>query len=103
MNSESTGDATDGGVDRYVHRPEDDGPDSPATDEDGGLGRTGWVLVAIVVFGTIVVPGAIYLAPQTPAFGEGYFVAYIALPMVPALLLGATAVWSMTGARERRY
>jgi hypothetical protein len=81
--------------DGYVHRPgSDDGDPTPS-----GFGPRGWLLVASVVLATLVVPGVIYLFPATPgAAGLPFLVAMLALPLVPALLLGATAVWSMTAA-----
>lgn len=98
---------TDGG---YVHRPDEwDGDDRAAGDrsDDGdsaeGLGRAGWVLVCIVAFAFLVVPGVIYLYPVSPmALGFDFFAAMLVLPFVPALLLGITAVWSLAVGRERR-
>ncbi|MFB6155010.1 MAG: hypothetical protein ABEJ22_03880 [Haloferacaceae archaeon] len=83
--------------DGYVHRPgEQDGAESRGADGEDELGRAGWVLVAVVVFSVLVVPGVIYLYPATPGeAGLPFFAAMLALPMVPALLLGATAVWSL--------
>ncbi|WP_313693960.1 hypothetical protein [Halorarum halobium] len=73
----------DGG---YVHR-----PDGPPESPDG----VGWTLVAVVVLAFLVIPGVIYLRPATPGeFGFGFLVSMLVLPMVPAALLGATAVWS---------
>jgi len=69
------------------------------TDEEG-LGRAGWVLVAAVVVAVLVVPGAIYLWPAGGrVLGATYRSAMLVLPMVPALILGLIAVWSM---RDRR-
>lgn len=99
---------TDGG---YVHRPDEwDGDDRATGDRPGdgdpegeGLGRAGWVLVCIVVFAFLVVPGVIYLYPVSPmALGFDFFAAMLVLPFVPALLLGATAVWSLAVGRDRR-
>jgi hypothetical protein len=88
---------TDGG---YVHRP--DGTEEPASGAsaaEGGFGRQGWLLVVVVVLSFLVVPGAIYLFPSIPAsFGIPYVAAFLALPMLPALVLGLTAVWTMTAA-----
>ena len=94
----------------YVHRPgraseSEAGPAAdadPTPDNDAsadGFGRRGWLLVAAVVLATLVVPGVVYLRPSTPAdAGLSFFAAMLVLPLVPALLLGLTAVWSMTGA-----
>ena len=96
----------------YVHRPgetDDRGP-SPETDERAplpgpeptGFGDRGWVLVATVVLCFLVVPGVIYLRPALPGeAGLSFIVAMLILPLVPALLLGLTAVWSMRESRRR--
>ncbi|PSP80305.1 hypothetical protein BRC81_03305 [Halobacteriales archaeon QS_1_68_20] len=53
------------------------------------MGRLGWVLVAVVVVSFVLVPGAILINPPSIPFR----VAFLVLPLVPAVLLGATAVW----------
>lgn len=98
----------------YVHRPgatdaESDaagatGAESEASPEatDDAFGARGWVLVGVLVLSLLVVPGVIYLYPAAPAAaGLPFFAAMLALPLVPALLLGLAAVWSMTAARRR--
>jgi len=64
----------------------------------------GWVLVAVVVLSFLVVPGAILFLPQAQgvvgSLGLTLRGAYLALPMIPALLLGATAVWAAVRARS---
>ncbi|MFC5280113.1 hypothetical protein ACFPM1_15285 [Halorubrum rubrum] len=113
----------DGG---YVHTPDDapDGGDAgPATDADrsasvdaadpagrpgdsaepaaDGFGRKGWALTAVLFTCVLVIPGIIYAYPYVPgAFGFTFFATYLALPLVPAVLLGLVAVWSMTAATE---
>jgi hypothetical protein len=73
-----------------------------ADDADEGLGRVGWVLVAAVVVAVLVVPGAIYLWPAGGhVLGATYRSAMLVLPMVPALILGLIAVWSMRDRRGR--
>jgi len=77
--------------------------DAPAdTDADGdGLGRTGWVLVAVVVVAFLVVPGIIYVRPTVPGeLGFRFLAAMLVLPFLPALLLGVTAVWSLVAGGE---
>lgn len=99
---------TDGG---YVHVPEDDGGESEgaagpeasasATDEPtaDGFGREGWALTAAIFVCALVIPGIIYVYPYAAGwFGLPFFATYLALPLVPALLLGLVAVWSMTAA-----
>lgn len=73
-------------------------------DEAEGFGRKGWMLVAVVVLSTLVIPGIVYLAPRTPRLlgFDWYIAALIVFPMLPAVLLGATAVWSMTAATNGR-
>ena len=100
----SAGDDADSG---YVHRPADAG--SPADASASGdveattTGVRGWALVGVVVTCFLVIPGIVYLRPAAPGqFGLPFFAAMLALPMVPALLLGLTAVWSMRGPREER-
>jgi hypothetical protein len=79
---------TDGG--ETVHHPEPD----PA-----GFGRQGWLLVAAVVACVLVVPGVIYLFPAAPAdAGLPFLAAMLVLPLLPAVVLGLVAVWSMTAA-----
>ncbi|WP_049937093.1 hypothetical protein [Haloplanus natans] len=74
--------------------------DAAADDEEEGLGRVGWVLVAAVVVAVLVVPGMVYLWPAGGAvFGATYRSAMLVLPMIPAVILGLIAVWSM---RDRR-
>jgi hypothetical protein len=64
--------------------------------QEAGLGRRGWLLVGVVVLSTLVVPGVIYLRPASAgATGLPFLASMLALPMVPALLLGATALWSV--------
>jgi hypothetical protein len=101
--SESTGEHSDGG---YVHRPNEAGGVEPSDSEaytgepEGeGFGRQGWLLVAGVIVCFLVIPGIIYLYPTAPAgFGLSFFATFLALPLVPAVLLGLLAVWSMQAA-----
>ena len=92
---------SDGG---YVHRPDDavsgdtDG-DRHSEPEPTGFGAQGWILVAAVVSCFLVIPGAIYLFPTVlPGFGLGFLATFLALPLIPAVILGLVAVWSMTAA-----
>ncbi|WP_435359200.1 hypothetical protein [Haloarchaeobius sp. DFWS5] len=79
---------TDGG---YVHRPDDASDVHPAT-VDREFGRRGWVVVAVLVLSLLVVPTIVLLRPPFLP----YWVALLAFPMLPALLLGAVAVWATT-------
>lgn len=103
----------------YVHRPDDvDDTESDVDAEGGdhngdetaslpgseptGFGDRGWVLVGVVVLSVLVVPGVIYLRPALPGeAGLSFVVAMLVLPLVPAVLLGLTAVWSMRASRRR--
>lgn len=75
--------------------------DADAADPEGdGLGREGWILVAAVVVAVLVIPGLVYLWPAGGrVFGATYRTAMLVLPMIPAIILGLVAVWSM---RDRR-
>lgn len=85
-----------------------DGDDASSTaatlpgPEPTGFGDRGWVLVATVVVAFLVIPGIIYLRPALPGeAGLSFVVAMLVLPLVPAVLLGLTAVWSMRASRRR--
>ncbi len=114
MSSETREETDD---DRYVHRPEafdETGEAGKTTDEAGGrtdesgrrtdesgLGRAGWLLVGVVTLTFLVIPGVIYLFPAAPGrAGVPFLVAMLALPFVPALLLGLVAVWTAVADRQ---
>lgn len=102
----------------YVHRPEelrddpnraddDAGPrpaaTSPAGTEPDGFGARGWVLVGVLVVCTLVVPGIIYVRPGVlSVIGIPYIASLLVLPLVPAVMLGAAAVWTLTAAAGRK-
>jgi hypothetical protein len=69
-----------------------------------GFGWRGWVLVGIVVVSFLVVPGAILYLPHAQSvvawLGIDFRTAYLTLPMIPAILLGATAVWAAVRSRS---
>ena len=89
----------DGG---YVHRPSGE----PPADDDGEreFDWRGWTLVGTVVFAFLVVPGALLYLPFAQSFvasiGLQLRDAYLVLPLLPAFLLGAVAVWSAVRARS---
>jgi hypothetical protein len=62
-----------------------------------GFGWRGWVLVGVLVGSLIVVPTAILFLPAAQgvirSLGLTLRDAYLTLPLLPALVLGATAVW----------
>jgi len=99
----------------YVHRPDDgtvaggtaggDGPaaaaegSEPGAPEPGGFGSRGWVLVGVLVVCTLVIPGVIYVRPGVlSAVGIPYIASLLVLPLLPAVVLGLTAVWAMSAA-----
>jgi hypothetical protein len=85
----SDGPAGEGADDGYVHRPAD-GVHPEAVDREWNW--RGWVVVAVVAFSFLVMPVVIlYRPPSLP-----YWVALLAFPMLPALLLGLVAVWGTT-------
>lgn len=64
---------------------------------DREFGRRGWVLVGAVVVAFLVIPSILLAYPHVgPMFGLGFWVTYLVLPLVPAVLLGALAVWVTT-------
>jgi len=122
VSSETDADgSTDGG---YVHVPEGGsggesdgavGTADPAGSESDagepgtgeptadGFGRKGWALTAVLFTCVLVIPGVIYAYPYAAGwFGLPFFATYLALPLVPAVLLGLVAVWSMTAATRDR-
>ena len=49
----------------------------------------------------LVIPGIIYVYPYAAgALGFPFLATFLALPLVPALLLGLVAVWTMTAASD---
>jgi len=75
----------------YTHTPDSVDDESNG---DGG-GPSGTLLVVVVALATLVVPGVIYLYPTLLADHVPFMVAMLALPFVPALLLGIVGVWAM--------
>lgn len=109
-------------TDRYTHDPDafDEGETDDATAERAGESASGaeptenvqgknpravdrefdwrgWTLVAGTFVAFLLVPGIVYLYPRIPsAFGLSFWDTYLALPLVPALVLGLLAVWATT-------
>lgn len=79
-------------------------PGPPTDREDQEFGWRGWVLVGVLVVSLVVVPWAIVLLPDVQnwlgSLGLGLRDAYLTLPLVPAILLGAVAVWSAVATRR---
>lgn len=66
-------------------------PDARSAGEPSdSFGWHGWILLAVVAFSFVVAPVVIlWRPPMLPRW-----VALVAFPMLPGMLLGATAVWA---------
>lgn len=99
MSGDASDDSDDDG---YVHRPSGEPPRQAETSE--AFGREGWVLVGMIVLGFLIIPIAILLLPAAQgvirSLGLTLRAAYLALPLVPAFLLGVIAVWSALRSRR---
>lgn len=64
----------------------------------------GWALVGAVVACFLVLPAIVVALPavqdQIRALGLTFRDAYLVLPLIPALVLGAIAVWSAVRLRD---
>nr|WP_284011108.1 hypothetical protein [Halomicroarcula sp. YJ-61-S] len=69
-----------------------------------GFGWHGWVLVGLIFVAFLVIPGMILFLPAAQgvvaSLGLTLRDAYLVLPLVPALVLGAVAVWSALRSRR---
>lgn len=64
---------------------------------DREFDKRGWTLVAAVFVSFVVVPGIIFVYPYLGTrLGLSFWDTYLALPMVPAIVLGVLAVWATT-------
>lgn len=106
--------------DGYVHDPESfrertdaDQPESRTTKaylsgpdrsdpSDREFGRRGWLLVGTLAVAFVLVPATILYLPhaEPAAVGLTFRDAYLVLPLVPALALGAVAVWAAIGGSQ---
>ena len=82
-------------------------PDGTASTAGGdGLGWQGWVLVGGLIVAMVLVPWAIVFLPEIQgalgSLGLGLRDAYLVLPMIPAVGLGALAVWAAVAYRRRQ-
>jgi hypothetical protein len=63
----------------------------------------GWLLVGCIVVSFLVIPGVILYLPYAQGavtnLGLSWTQAYLVLPMIPAILLGAIAIWAAVGSR----
>jgi hypothetical protein len=89
----AVGDGADTGesVDRHGEKPRG---------EDREFGARGWALVGMLFLAFGVIPMTIFFIPRAQwlltTIGLGYRDAFLVLPLLPALLLGAMAVWATT-------
>lgn len=83
---------TDDGEARYVHEP---GGETTPPPGERTFGRDGWLLVAGIVVAFLVVPVVIYLN-ASGVLALPFELAFLALPMVPAVVLAVLAVWVTT-------
>ena len=70
--------------------PDDESSEPEPADRE--FGRRGWLLLAGILVAFVIVPAIIYLRPP----GVPYVVAYLVLPLVPAVGLALLAVWATT-------
>jgi hypothetical protein len=102
------GTESDGGTERqtdqegYVHRPSGEPPRQAEPGDE--FGREGWVLIGMIILGFLVIPVALLVLPAAQgvvrSLGLTLRAAYLVLPLVPAFLLGAIAVWSALRSRQ---
>jgi len=73
--------------------------------ESREFGLRGWALVAALLVALVVIPWTIIGIPQAQGLIEalplGYRDAYLVLPFVPAVFLGALGVWTALANRRR--
>jgi hypothetical protein len=88
---EHSAESEDPDPDRHGEKPRGD---------DREFGNRGWALVVALFFAFGVIPMTIFFLPRAQgvltAIGLGYRDAFLVLPLVPALVLGAMAVWATT-------
>ena len=92
---DTTSEASDGGQSARMSdnaRGNDRHPIDPSA-SDREFGWRGWVLVGIVFVSFVIVP---LLILRYPPVSFSYRVAFLILPLAPAVLLGIAAVWATT-------
>jgi len=104
--TQSSDEQTDGGQHAKESPHADDGPQPPRyhPPQQDSFDWRGWLLVSVIVFSFLIIPATILYLPQArpvlEATGLSWRQAYLTLPMIPAILLGATAVWSALRSRS---
>ena len=103
VHTPGAGAESDGGADSDEEEPDDPIRDpEPQAPEPDGFGRKGWALTGVLLTCVLVIPGIIYAYPYVAgSFGLTFFATYLVLPLIPAVLLGLVAVWSMSAATAR--
>ena len=83
----------------YVHDPEGGVETGAATDaeRDDGFDWRGWTLVGVIVVSFLIVPVLVLVRPPVLPWR----VALLVFPLVPAFLLGGTAVWAAVAGGEK--
>lgn len=92
--------------DGYIHDSEAFDEGRPRSEYDEAAARAdsqefdwrGWVLVGIIIISFLVVPAIILALPYAggtlAALGLTWRDTFLVLPLIPALALGAAAVWA---------
>jgi len=79
-----------------------EGADANARADAGAHGgmsdRAQWLVVVVLFFAGVVAPLYLYLVGPG-SFGLGFRDTYLAVPMIPALVLGAVGVWTAVRGR----
>ena len=103
VHTAGAGTGSDGGAESDEEEPDDPIRDpEPQAPEPDGFGRKGWALTGVLLTCVLVIPGIIYAYPYAAgSFGLTFFGTYLVLPLIPAVLLGLVAVWSMSAATAR--
>ena len=83
----------------YVHDPEGGVEAGAATDAepDDGFDWRGWTLVGVIVVSFLIVPLVVLVRPPVLPWR----VALLVFPLIPAFLLGGTAVWAAVAGGEK--
>ncbi|MFB6072089.1 MAG: hypothetical protein ABEJ88_03885 [Halobacterium sp.] len=74
------------------HEPEEAASEAAMSD------RAQWLVVAVLLVSGVLAPSFLYFVDPT-AFGLSFRDTYLAVPMVPAVLLGAVGVWTAVRGR----
>jgi len=79
-------------------------PPQQARPTDNDFDWRGWLLVGVIIVSFLVVPISILFLPQAQSLvaslGLTLRDAYLVLPLIPAFLLGAVAVWAAVRTRS---